>query len=208
MSGLLYPTLSGVTPNVVRSYVWNTGKQKALSEKQSVIAFHAYPPIHFELEYELLDDALATSDLKALVGFHNAMSGSFDSFLFTDPEFNTITPGGAQTFATGNGSAGPFQLIAFYQNTGGPGTAELIQNLNGTPVLYDNGTPISAANYTISATGVVTFGVSHFPVTGHTLSWSGSFYYRCRFDDDEIPWTKFQYKRWTAKKVAFTSFPL
>jgi hypothetical protein len=50
-----------------------------------------------------------------------------------------------------------FQLIAAFLNTGGPGVPEIIQNLNGTPVIKDNGSTVSAANYTISGQGLVTF---------------------------------------------------
>ena len=122
------------------------------------------------------------------------MRGQYDTFLFTDPDFNTITAGNAAqygVFGTGDGSTLTFQLVATLQNSGGPGGPELIQNLNGTPVLYDNGSTISAANYTIGATGIVTFGAGHAPASGHTLTWSGSWYYRCRFMDDAIVWKKF-----------------
>jgi len=206
LSGLLFPTLLGQTLNLERSYQWNTGKQRALSGKGSTIAYRGYPLIHYELEFEVLFDNITPSDLKALVGFFNQVMGGFDSFLYSDPEFNSVPSSAPQQFGTGNGTAGPFQLVGFYQNSGGPGTAEMIQNLNGTPVLYDNGSAITATNYTIGPTGIVTFLSGHFPVTGHALTWSGNFYNRCRFDEDDIPWKKFLNKRWSAKKVAFTTW--
>ena len=92
------------------------------------------------------------------------MRGRYDTFLHTDPDFNTISVAAAPVlgvFGTGTGSQLVFQLVATYQQSGGPGQAEIIQNLNGTPILYDNGTTISAANYTIGATGIVTFGAGH-----------------------------------------------
>jgi uncharacterized protein (TIGR02217 family) len=142
----------------------------------------------------------------------NAVQGRYDSFLYQDPDFNAVT---AQYFATGNGTAGPFQLVASYANSGGPTTYELIQNLNGTPTLYDNGTLISSSNYSISATGAVTFGSGHFPVSGHLLTWTGSFYYRCRFDADKLDFQKFMAGTsvgnggyWWKGKVAFTSVKL
>jgi|SRR6185312_4658915 len=208
MSNFIYPTLTGLSWNVVRTPQWNTGKQKALSGKRSTILYQLYPLIHFELDYELLDDSKATSDLKALVGLFNAVGGSYDTFLFTDPDFNTFAPANAQVFGTGDGSTLTFQLVATYQNAGGPGYAELIQNLNGSPVLYDNGSTISASNYSISGTGGVTFGAGHAPAAGHTLTWSGSFYYRCEFDDDTLDLDKFMNQWWEAKKIAFTSVKL
>lgn len=205
MSALVYPSnLPGLTFDSIRSYEWDTSRQKALSGKESALSRRAYPLVHFELLYEFLRDTVAPSDLKALVGLHNAMLGQFDTFLYTDPVFNTVA---AQQFGTSTGSTATlYQLIATYQNTGGPGASEIVQNLNGTPTLFDNGTPIAGGNYTISATGVVQFSVS--PTSGHTLTWSGSFYYRCRFDEDALQWKQFLAPFWTVPKVAFTSILL
>jgi hypothetical protein len=210
MSGLLYPSnLPGLMLEVIRSYKWRTAQQEALSGKQSTLQLRAYPLVHFELNYELLRDNVTPSDLRALVGLHNQVAGRWDTFLFTDPDFNTIPSSSPQNFGVSTGStATTYQLVASFENSGGPGGLEMIQNLNGTPVLYDvtAAAIISAATYSISATGVVTFSTS--PTSGHVLAWYGSFYYRCRFDDDEIDWTKFMNQWWEAKKVAFTSVTL
>jgi uncharacterized protein (TIGR02217 family) len=193
MSSQIYPTLPGLDAEVKRSYVWKSGIQEALSGKQSAISYRQYPLIAYELTYNVLRRNISPDEFQSIVGLYNDMKGRFDTFLFTDPDFNTITAGNAAQygiFGTGDGATLIFQLIATLQNSGGPGGAEIIQNLNGTPVLYDNGSVISAANYSIGATGVVTFGAGHAPVSGHTLTWSGSWYNRCRFDEDAIVWTK------------------
>ena len=217
MSSLVYPTLPGLGFDVIRSYVWKTGYQEALSGKQSTIAYRQYPLVHYELTYNVLRDVGAagfgsstTSEIQQIAGLHNALQGRWDTFLFTDPDFNTITSGNAArygVFGTGTGSLLIFQLAAWYQNSGGPGNDELIQNLNGTPVLYDNGTIISSANYSIDATGIVTFGAGHAPASGHTLTWSGSWYYRCRFDEDALTYKKFMSKLYSVN-VKFTSCKL
>ena len=210
MSSQIYPTLPGLGIEIVRSYVWNTGTQEALSGKQSAIGYRAYPLVHYELTYNVLRRNFSPDELQSIVGLYNQMKGRFDTFLFTDPEFNTITSGNAAqygVFGTGDGSTLTFQLQATFQNSGGPGGAEIVQNLNGTPTLYDNGTSISIANYSIGATGIVTFGAGHAPASGHTLTWSGSWYYRCRFDDDAIVWKRFMNTLWSAD-VKFTSIKL
>lgn len=216
MSSQVYPVLPGLDINIARSYQWKSGYQEALSGKQSTITYRTFPLVHYELTYNLLRDVGApgfsgsTSEIKQIVGLHNLMRGRWDSFLYTDPEFNTITSANAAqygSFGTGDGTTLVFQLVATYQNSGGPGQAELIQNLNGTPVLYDNGSTISAANYSIGATGIVTFGAGHAPVSGHALTWSGSWYNRCRFDEDAITWKKFMNLLWGAD-VKFTSVKL
>lgn len=209
MTSFVYPNnILGLSFNVVRTPEYNTGVQEAMSRKRSAIMWQAYPVIHFELDYELLRDDLTISDLKALVGLFNACAGRYDTFLFLDPDFNTIPASTPALFATGNGTVGPFQLVATYQNPGGPGYNEIIQNINGSPILYANGSQIAFGTYSIGPTGLVTFAAGHAPANGVSLTWSGSFYYRCAFDDDKLDLTKFMSQWWAAKKVSFTSIKL
>lgn len=229
MSSEIYPALTGLGFGVKRNYVWKSGVQEALSGKQSAISYRQYPLVHYELTYNLLDRTASPDDLQAIIGLFNQMKGRFDTFLFTDPDFNTIggggwtadsdsvtadssvtvdagsQPGQYGVFGIGDGTTVAFQLVATFQNYGGPGQPEIIQNLNGTPVLYDNGTAIPAANYIVGPTGIVTFGTA--PTSGHVLTWSGSWYYRCRFDEDAIVWTKFLANYWKAV-TKFTSVKL
>lgn len=216
MSALVYPTLPGLSIEVSRTYQWKTFVQEALSGKQSALSARQYPLVNWDMTYNVLRDVGApggfssASEIQSIVGLYNKMQGRADTFLFTDPDFNTIAPANAAqygSFGTGDGSTLVFQLTATYQVSGGPGQAEIIQNLNGTPILYDNGVTISAANYTIGATGIVTFGGGHAPASGHALTWSGSWYYRCRFDEDAIVWKRFMSKLWLAN-VKFTSVKL
>lgn len=134
MSAFIYPSnLPGLTFDNVRSVITKTGRQEAVSGKESRIGYMQYPLYRFDLVYELLRDNLATSELKALWGLYEAMLGTFDTFLFTDPAFNAVT---AEPFGTGDASTVAFQLIAKYRNAGGPGLAQLIQNLNGAPQIF------------------------------------------------------------------------
>lgn len=205
MSSYLFPnTILGLAFPVVRTPLWHTGVQVALSGKQSTIAYQQYPLIHYELNYDVLRDDIATSDAKAIVGLFNAVQGRFDTFLFTDPDFNTIASSAPQTFGTGDGTTTTFQLTASYANSGGPGYSELIQNFNGTPTILDNGS--AAGSNTIGATGIVTFSTA--PASGHVLSWYGSFYYRCRFDDDKLDLEKMMNLWWALKSLGFTSVKL
>jgi uncharacterized protein (TIGR02217 family) len=217
MSSLIFPALPGINGvEVTRNYVWKTAVQEAISGKMTAVGLRTYPLVHYELIVNLMRNNIATSELLELQGLYNAMGGRRDSFLYSDPEFNTISPAQASTlgvFGTGDGSTLVFQLLATFQNAGGPGAAEIIQNGNpinwSGAVLYDNGTAISAANYSIGPTGIVTFGAGHAPAAAHTLSWSGSWYYRCRFDEDHVVWTKFMtVGLWMLKKLSYTSVKL
>lgn len=218
MSSYVFPyTLPGIQFDYVRRYLWNTGYQQALSGKVSTVAFRAFPLVQFEYSFEFLRDGeseftTGAPDITAIVGLFNAVHGRWDTFLHTDPDFNTIDPGAQATkfgtFGYGTGSQLAFQLTATYQNSGGPGQPELIQNLNGTPILYANGTAIPSSEYSIGSTGIVTFGSGYAPASGVTLTWSGSWYYRCRFDEDKYDWKKMMYGLWSAEKLSFTSVTL
>jgi hypothetical protein len=219
VSSYLFPyTLPGIQYGYTRKYNWGkVGVQKALSGKQSTIAYQIYPLISYEYSFEFLRDAVsATPDISALVGLFNAVGGKAGNFLHTDPDFNTISPAQSSIqglIGTSTGStATTYQLLAMYTPTtggySGVGASEIIQNLNGTPVLYDltASTTISASTYSIGPTGIVTFSTS--PPAGHLIGWSGSWYNRCRFDSDDYDFKRMDSKLWVLDKVNFTSLIL
>mgnify|MGYP001614376919 FL=1 len=203
MSSFVFPTLKGLTYPLTRTPQWRTGVRDALSGKESRIAYRQFPRILFSLEYSVLREQASTNELKQLVGLFNALQGSFDTFLYNDPEFNSVT---AESFGTGNGTTTQFQLVARYQNAGGPGYAERVQNLSSTPSVYDNGVlQTLLTDYTTGTTGIISFVVP--PVSGHALTWTGTFSYRCRFMDDSIDFEKMMAFLWRTE-FQFISVPL
>lgn len=196
MSDYVYPVLAGKTYNDIRSPHFNTSKQQALTAKESRWAYQQYVVWNWELIYEYLSPA----DLLALHGLFLAVRGDCDSFLYSDPYFNSVI---AQQFATivaGDTTSTVYQITAMYAAVGGPGAAELIQNFNGTPIIYGNGSVISSSHYSISGTGGLTF--STLPTSGTVLTWTGSFYYRARFDmDDSLDVAQFLQYMYEAKRV-------
>jgi uncharacterized protein (TIGR02217 family) len=206
VSNFIFPTLPGLTFNSVRSPNFNTGVQAALTSKESRIAYQQYLQMKWELTYELLQDWKSPSDLKALAGLFIAVGGQFDTFLYSDPTFNAVT---GMQFAVADGTVGPFQITATYGNSGGPGGPELIQNFNGVPSIYSNGMlQVSGLVYSISGTGGVTFTSGHIPSSGSILTWSGSFYYRVRFDDDAMELSQFLANFWELKKLKLKQIKL
>lgn len=205
MSGLLYPNnLPGLKWDSERTPVFRTGLQSAVSFKESRIAYALYPVFEFSLQYEFLRDYVTPSDLRALSGLHAAMRGRHDTFLYTDPTYNTVTD---EPFGTGDGTTQDFQLLATFQNSGGPGVAELIQNLNGAVTIKKAGvTQTLTTHYTVGATGIIHFVTA--PAAAAALTWSGSFYYRCRFDDDRLPTTQFMQKFWSTRAVKLRAVKL
>jgi hypothetical protein len=154
VSNNVYPgSLPGLTYDSIRSPNFNTGVQQAMSGKESRIAYQAYCLMSWELTYEVLRDNLTISELKSLFGLMMNAAGKYDSFLYLDPQFNSVTH---MPFAVTDGSTTAFQLTATYENSAGPGGAELIQNCNpytmeimryGTLIEYVSG--ISRTQYAL-----------------------------------------------------------
>lgn len=205
MSSLVFPTgFLGLQLVQRRTPQWNTQVQESVSGKESRLNKRSSPLMIYELAFELLRDDLAVSDMRKLVGFYNAVQGSFDTFLYQDPYWNSVT---AHSFGTGDGATKVFQLTATFKDSTGYGWPEVIQNLNGTPSIYNNGTlQTVTTNYTISSTGVVTYVTA--PGAGVALTWTGGWYYRCRFMDDTLDLSEILSKWWALKKLQFRSVRL
>lgn len=193
MSNAIFPVLAGLDWNVLKTPVWKTRIQEAVSGKELRAAFMSYPLWKFSLSYTVLRANAANAELQSLMGFFNARQGMFDSFLYSDPTDNSVT---GQSFGTGDGSTTAFQLV---RSLGG--FSEPIQNVNGTPTIYVNGTATAA--FTLGSTGVVTFTTA--PAAAAVLTWTGNFYFRCRFLQDSSDFDNFMKDLWTLKKLAFQS---
>jgi uncharacterized protein (TIGR02217 family) len=195
MSNAVLPTLSGLMFPVLKTPKWSTKIQTATSGKETRLGLWSYPIWEYTIGYGYLRSS-STAELQTLAGFYNARQGAYDSWLFTDPDDNAVV---AQSFGTGDGATASFQLARALG-----GYNEPVLALNGTPAIYKAGTLQAAGtNYSISATGLVTF-VSP-PANGNALTWTGSYYWRCRFLDDHITLEKFMASLWELKTLKFQS---
>lgn len=168
---------------------FNTVYQKtAAGRGDSAFALKPYPTWNFsvDLNYVLGGEAIAGSVLQSFLGTFIACCGGATYFLFTDPNDSAVittgslalnvTPGAATPMGTvGDGVSTQFQLARSI----GQGT-DIIQNV-GSLQVFVNG---SAASYSVSSTGVVTF--TSAPGVGATITWSGTFQYLCKFTDDTL----------------------
>ena len=189
MSEPIFPTLPGITWQTVKTPIFSTELQESASGREVAAALYANPKWKFSLSYEFLR-AGAEQELQQLIGLFGVCKGRFGTFLFSDQSDNTVTD---QAFAVGTGSQ-----ITFTLKRSIGAFSEPIAALNGTPTIKCNGTPVSIASIN---GGVITLAA---PPTGN-LTWSGQFYYRCRFLNDSLDVENFLYKLWQAKKVEFRS---
>ena len=204
MSSAVFPVLPGLKFDVIKQPIFSTKIQRASSGKEYRAAFYQYPLYKFTFAYDLLRDAATFQELQKVMGFFNARQGSFDNFLFSDPSDAGVT---AQSFGTGDGNTTTFQLTRTYGN-GSFNASDLVQNVNANAV-YDNGNAVTygsgAGNYTVGSTGIVTFGTA--PVANHALTWTGTYYYRCRFVDDSLEFNNFMNGLWELSKISFLGSP-
>jgi uncharacterized protein (TIGR02217 family) len=193
MSNSVFPTLNGISIEATRSPLWNTMKLETPSGREYRGTFQLYPRYRYTLVFNYLRDTSLAQDYRTLLGFFNSMRGGFDTFLFTDPDDNSATN---QNFGTGDGSTKTFQLLRTLGNF-----VEPVYDINGAPTIKVAGvTKTAGSDYTIDSTGGVHFTAA--PAGGAALTWTGSFYWRCVFEDDTIDFDKFMNLLWSVKKVS------
>lgn len=194
MSNVLLPTLAGLTWNTTKSPRFNTSIQSAVDMSEVRVSFSATPIWDFTRSYELLRDNVTNNELKQLGGFFLARYGSWDNWLFLDADDGTAL---LEPFGTGDGVTTAFQLKrAFGAFT------ESVSNVANAPSIYKAGVlQTVTTNYTISSTGLVTFTAA--PAAAAALTWSGTYYYRCRFNEDAQEFKQFMSKLWEARTFEF-----
>lgn len=155
---------------------FNSVVQKtAASVGNSAVALKPYPTWDFEFDLDRItgNEALGNSVLATFLGIYMATAGQAGLFLFVDPQDNSVS---AAQFGVGDGVSTLFQLS---RNIGG--SVDIIQNVNGSIQVFVNGVLTSVS---ISSTGVITF--SPAPANNAVLTWTGSFYFLCRFSEDIV----------------------
>ena len=191
MSNAVFPSLPGLDfSNIARIPSWKTKVQQSVSGREVRGAFMSSPLYKFTLSFEFLRSN-GYAEFQTLVGFFNGRQGSFDSFLYFDPVDNSVT---AQSFGIGNGTQTAYQLLRSFG-----GNQEVVCNVNAITGVYLNGVLTTA--YSVSSTGLVTFAAA--PVAGVAITWTGSYYYRCRFLQDEAEFANFMKYFWDLKKIEF-----
>jgi len=203
MSNEVLPHYIGQKITVERRPVWSTRKAWAVSGKRRAVQERAYPLWEIELSIEALrekaSDGSALNEPQNMTGFYNRHGGGFDSFLYTDPDDNAVTD---FQFGVRDGVTTQFQLLRSI-GFGGYAFLEPVQNVNVLGNIKSNGVAItSPTDYTISATGLVTLAAPG--TNGHALTWTGSYYWRVCFKDDELPFRRIYKGIWELDKLRLT----
>lgn len=107
MSNALWPTLPGLAWGITRVPNYSTKVQRAVSGAELRAAFYSAPIQKWTLSYAFLRSGAGYNELQTIVAFFKQRQGSFDSFLFNDPDDNNVT---AHGFGMGDGVKAQFQL--------------------------------------------------------------------------------------------------
>jgi hypothetical protein len=208
----VFPSLTGVQINLAVTPQFSTRAQRSAALTETRIAQAVYPLYKFRLSYEFLRDqaskgsnevvASPLDELRQVEGLFLKSRGSWASWWFTRPDdFQVID----YQFDVADGVRTQFQLARVYGS--GFTFAEPVQNVNAITNVKRNGVALAnPADYTVNSSGLITTAVTG--TNGHALTWTGSYYYRCRFAQDESEFERFLVDFWQNKRVEFVGSPV
>ena len=195
MSNVVFPALPGLAWSVGKSPEFSSIVKTAVNGAETRIALWSAPRWHFKLKYELLRDD-ATDELKTLAGFFLQRQGQFDSFLYLDPDDNSVA---GQTLGQGDGTTTSFTCL---RNFGG--FLEPVGMVNASlPMSFAvGGQSLASSAYTVSG-NQVTF--TQAPASGQAVTGSFSFYFRVRFAADTAEFEQFMHQLWQLQSCELVS---
>jgi|SRR5882672_2329765 len=199
-----FPPLIGATYPVVKTPTWKTLHQEATSGQDNPIPLWSFPRWRISLPYEALNSSsaalqsLAALEMQGLAVLFNLVRGAALVFQFADPDDGAVTD---QLFGLGDGATTAFPLVRTMTGFGGVTFSEPVFAPVAIASVKVAGTP--TVLYTLGTQGLVTFNSP--PAAAAALTWTGTFNWLCRFDDDAVDFEKFVNLIWQAKAIKFTT---
>ena len=166
----------------------------------------AYPLHEFTLTYEVLREQTANqsiyhpnspyTELQQMAGLFMACNGQYGWFYFDYPADDSRS---LASLGTGNGSTVTFTAMRAY---GPHNFSEPVGGINAIGDIYFNGVAQSPTIYSFSG-NQVTF--TSPPGSGVVITIDFSFYYLCRFLEDQHDYDQFMYNLFTLKTCKIRS---
>lgn len=212
MSTAVFPTLAGLGWDVKRGQEFRTTKPVSVSGMEVAIANWQYPRYMWELKWNVIRqgsiNGTTYTEHSTLFGFYNSRQGGFDSFLYNAEDDNTVT---TQQIGLGTGSATVFPLVRTY---GGFTEPVLAPNLSLTFNLYVSAVLVNPIDYTVTpwetgnvnGPGRVIFNSP--PALSAPITATYSYYWPCRFMEDQCVFAKFLDQRYKVEKLTFKSIKM
>jgi uncharacterized protein (TIGR02217 family) len=197
MTLALFPTLPGITWPVQRTPSFSTDVPEGVGGRRTAIRYQMEPRWKYDIPIEFLRDQTGFTEYTSLLNLYQGCFGRFFTFLFNDLRDNTATN---QPIGIGDGTTTKFYLVrsfaGFTQRVAGAA-------LNGTPTIKVAGVTQSPSAFTIDPYGVVTFNVA--PAAGAAVTITMTFYWICRFDEDQLDLSQFMDRWWDCKSIKLST---
>lgn len=175
MSNAVFPAMLGLAWDVQKKPIFSNKIVVHTSGKETATSYYQNPKWEYTLVYDYLPDipqSVGDTDLHTLLGFFLNRRGRFDTFLFTDPDDNTVVEGFQKDF---DGLSTDFKLVrgigGFYEPVGQLNTGPTVWldvtesfNIPATPGPYTHAV-IHAAAY-VKTDSVTINGVAATLATG------------------------------------------
>ena len=192
-----FPLLAGQSFLTRKAPTFNTAIATATSGRERRRQVWSYPRWKFAVAYEFIRDYPGAPEIAKLRAFFNAHGGRYQQFFYNDPSDNSVT---GQSIGTGDGVTTTFQLTRSI-TIGNISYTEPVRGVSGTPTIAVNGAATTA--YTIGAYGSITFTTA--PPLGQAITWTGTFLFVCRFDQDELDAAQMVQQLWSQSGLSFIS---
>jgi uncharacterized protein (TIGR02217 family) len=220
VSDLLFPTFRGLTYPITKTPHWNTITQESISGVKKFLQCYTYPYYTFNLSFSYLSDSgfpdidMRHDDVQTLMAFYNKVGGAGQDFLFADPLFEDNRCAN-QRFGVGDGTTTQFRLVRQYgsyiedvyttgNNPKFSSFTEPVFGINDEPKIYINNTQTDAFSW--NKKGLVTFNSA--PTSGAILTWTGRWFYRCHFQNDETEFSQIFLGGWELEELVLESIKL
>lgn len=188
----VFPAITGYVWAPTIAPVWNAQVQKTVTGRVVAATYQQYPLYKLSVQYAYL----AQADFQSILAFFNGQQGNVVPFLFdAGPGNDSVT---AQAIGTGDGTTTTFRLLRSYG-----GFSEPIAASFGTTYAYVNGTSVTAT-FNSPSNGYVTFGTA--PASGTTLTWTGNYYFQCRFSKGTAEFDQFMSQLYKTKSVSMETY--
>ncbi|MDA3526622.1 DUF2460 domain-containing protein [Acinetobacter baumannii] len=203
MSDVLFPELPGLEWDLTKTPMFNTKIMQSVNGRELRASYQAVPKYQISMSFAFLRESKGRNELQQLEGFFLERRGSFDSFLFKMPEDNEF-----QCTFVGDGVQTSFQLYKQINTTQIPlqytqaeqSEDPLMWSENASkPMWSDPESQMWLLQFVITNNGMLQLSIPL--LEGESITVTGTFYYRCRFADDEQQYTNFMSKLWKAGKV-------
>lgn len=206
MSDELFPELPGLEWELTKTPIFNTKIMTSVNGRELRASYQSVPKYEFTMSYAFLRENKGRKELQILQSFFEARRGAFDSFLYKAPDDNEFN-----CSFVGDGVTTTYQL---YKSQGLAQVAlgnTLEDTQPSNPDMWNQieskgmwATVEQKPMWSADTVGVTKNGkivLSEPLVDGQKIHISGTYYYRCRFKDDEQQYTHFMSKLWKASKV-------